>query len=300
MNGIIFNIQKYSIQDGPGIRSTVFLKGCPLSCSWCHNPESQCSQRELMQYTNRCINCLECINVCSTRALSSKGGIIVRNAELCKVCGRCAEACHTSALEIAGREISSLELVKDLEKDLIFYDSSKGGITVSGGEPLTQGEFTLELLQRCKKLEIHTAVDTCGYGSASILEEISKYTELFLFDIKFIDEELHKLHTGVSNRLILQNLKLLSTLGKRIWIRVPIIPGINDDEENIAATAKLVKSTAGVEQINLLPYHNAAEGKYMRLHKEYQLNDIKAPTKDYMDKIAALYGLQGINVIIGG
>lgn len=300
MNGVIFNIQKYSIHDGPGIRTTVFLKGCPLKCSWCHNPESQCIQKELMQFPNRCISCGECIKVCSTKALSNGKGVISRNTELCTMCGSCTEVCYTNALEFAGREVSVAELVKEVEKDVIFYDSSKGGITVSGGEPLSQGEFTLELLQRCKQMEIHRAVDTCGFESSSMLEEISKYTDLFLFDIKLVDEERHKQHTGVSNSIILQNLRLLSTLGKRIWIRIPIIPGINDDDENISATAKLIISTAGVEQVNLLPYHNTAMEKYKRLGKEYLLHDTKIPQKDYMDRISGLYRLHGVNVLIGG
>jgi pyruvate formate lyase activating enzyme len=300
VQGLIFNIQKYSIHDGPGIRTTVFLKGCPLSCSWCHNPESQCFEKELLLFTNRCISCEDCVKACSTGALKSNMGIINRDSELCIMCSSCAQLCCTNALEVAGREVSVLELVKELEKDTIFYDSSKGGITVSGGEPLSQGEFTLELLKRCKQLELHTTVDTSGFGSTAILEEISKYTDLFLFDIKLVDKERHQQHTGVSNEIILQNLELLSKLGKRIWIRLPVIPGINDDEENISATAKLIQATAGVEQINLLPYHNAAMEKYKRLNKEYQLNDIKMPQKEYMDKIAGFYRLQGINVLIGG
>jgi pyruvate formate lyase activating enzyme len=257
-------------------------------------------QKELMLFASRCIGCGECVKTCNEGALCSDGSIIYRKPELCILCGKCAEICCTNAIEVAGREISAVKLMKELEKDVIFYDSSKGGITISGGEPLSQGEFTLELLQLCKKMELHTAVDTCGFGNSLLLEEISRYTDLFLFDIKLVDEARHKQHTGVSNEIILQNLRLLSSLGKRIWIRVPIIPGINDDSENIAATAKLIVSTAGIEQINLLPYHNAAEEKYRRLNKEYQLQDTKIPQKDYMDKIAELYRLHGINVLIGG
>lgn len=299
MQGLIFNIQKYSIHDGPGIRTTVFLKGCPLSCSWCHNPESQSFHKELMLFSNRCIGCGECIKVCKYGALSSNS-TIHRNAEMCIMCGSCAQICCTNALEMAGREVSVADLMKELEKDIIFYDSSRGGITLSGGEPLSQGEFVLALLKHCKKLEIHTTLDTCGFGSSTLLEEISKYTDLFLFDIKLMDEARHKQHTGVSNESIIQNLQLLSSLGKRIWIRVPIIPGINDDEENIAATAKLIISTRGVEQVNILPYHNAALEKYHRLNKTYQLNQTKLPEAEHMKNIADLFRFHGVNVIIGG
>lgn len=300
MSGLIFNVQKYSIHDGPGIRSTVFLKGCPLSCSWCHNPESQCFEKELLLFNKRCIGCGECIKICKTGALLLNKNNLNRDADKCTLCGNCAKTCCTNAIEIAGRDVNAMELMRELEKDIIFYDSSKGGITISGGEPLSQGEFTLDLLERCKQLELHTAVDTSGYGGASILEEISKYTDLFLYDIKLIDRERHMQNTGVSNETILQNLKLLSSKGKRIWIRIPVVPGINDDEENIEATARLIKTTTGVEQVNLLPYHNAAIEKYKRLNMKYALSDTKIPQKDYMDEIAAAYQLHGINVLIGG
>ncbi len=290
MSGVIFNIQKYSIHDGPGIRTTVFLKGCPLSCSWCHNPESQSFEKELLFFSNRCINCGECLRVCKN----------MRKAELCTKCGSCAEVCCTNAIELAGKEISVEALIKELEKDVIFYDSSKGGVTISGGEPLGQSEFTLELLRECKKRDINTAVDTSGYGNADALEKIAGLTDLFLYDIKLIDKEKHIQYTGVSNDLIHHNLKMLSDNGKKIWIRIPIIPGINDDAANIEATAKLIKSTSGIQQVNLLPYHNTAMDKYKRLNKKYALQDVKQPQKEHMDKIMDLYRRQGINAYIGG
>lgn len=300
MNRIVFNIQKYSIHDGPGIRTTVFLKGCPLSCSWCHNPESQSFKEELMVFPNRCIGCAACIKVCNTGALHMQNSSILRKQEQCSLCGVCAKVCCSNALEMAGRQVSVSELLRELEKDIIFYDSSKGGITISGGEPLAQGEFSLELLQGCKKLELHTVVDTSGFGDPTLLEEISKYTDLFLYDMKLMDDERHKQHTGVSNKLILENLALLSRLGKRIWVRIPVIPGINDDEDNIAATAAWIRATGGIEQVNLLTYHNTAMEKYKRLHKQYQLSDIEVPGKEHMEHIADLYHQKGVNALIGG
>lgn len=290
MRGRIFNIQKYSIHDGPGIRTTVFLKGCPLNCSWCHNPESQSFDKELLFFPNRCINCGECMRICK----------VMRKPELCIKCGQCAEICCTNAIELAGKEIEADELLKELEKDIIFYDSSKGGVTISGGEPLSQPDFTLKLLKGCKRKGIHTAVDTCGFGKPEDLREIANFADLFLYDIKLMDKEKHLQYTGAGNDLIMENLKLLSSRSKRIWIRIPLIPGINDDEGNIRATANLVRNTAGVEQVNLLPYHNAAAEKYNRLNKAYQLNHIKLPQKEYIDEIAEQYRKQGVNVIIGG
>lgn len=290
MSGVIFNIQKYSIHDGPGIRTTVFLKGCPLSCSWCHNPESQSFEKELLFFSNRCINCGECLKVCNN----------MRKAELCTMCGSCASVCCTNAIELAGKEISVEALIKELEKDVIFYDSSKGGVTISGGEPLGQSEFTLELLLECKKRDINTAVDTSGYGNTDALEKIAGFADLFLYDIKLMDNEKHIQYTGVSNNLILHNLKMLSESGKKIWIRIPVIPGINDNAANIEATSKLIKSTVGIQQVNLLPYHNTAMDKYRRLNKKYDLQDVKQPQKEYMDIILDLYRKQGINAYVGG
>ena len=300
MSGMIFNTQKYSIYDGPGIRTTVFLKGCPLSCSWCHNPESQSFQKELVRFGSRCIGCGECVRSCKAGALKSSDHLIERDEAACISCFSCAAVCFTGAVEEVGRKVEASELVKELEKDVIFYDSSQGGVTLSGGEPLAQPEFVLELLQRCKEKGIHTVLDTSGFGSPEALEAISRSTDLFLYDLKLMDEKRHIEYAGVSNRVILENLKLLKKLGKKIWIRLPLIPGINDDEENIKATADFISSVSPVEQVNLLPYHNISMEKYRRLLKSYKGYNIPVPTKKDIEKTAALYEQHGVNVCIGG
>ena len=208
--------------------------------------------------------------------------------------------CHAKARELAGRKMSVQEVVAQIEKDSIFYDESGGGVTFSGGEPLSQPEFLLELMKQCKKREFHTAVDTSGYGAAETIEAISRYTDLFLYDLKLLDDDKHIKYTGVSNKLILENLKLISRQGKKIFIRIPLIPGINDDEENIRAAAEVIRSTAGIEQVNVLPYHNIAADKYARLGKHGSLKDITVPSDEYMEHIAEKFFDYGIKVKIGG
>ena len=292
ISGMIFNIQRYSIHDGPGIRTTVFFKGCPLSCIWCHNPESQSFGPELMVYARRCIGCGKCTEACAHNAISDRSK--------CISCGSCAEVCHAKARELAGKKMSVREVIAQIEKDSIFYDESGGGVTFSGGEPLSQPEFLLELLKQCKKREYHTAVDTSGYGAAETMEAISSFTDLFLYDLKLMDDNKHIKYTGVSNKLILENLRLISRLGKKIFIRIPLIPGINDDEENIRAAAEVIRGTAGVEQVNVLPYHNIAADKYARLGKHSSLKDITVPSDEHMEHIAEKFFNYGVKVKIGG
>lgn len=290
--GIIFNIQKYSIHDGPGIRTTVFLKGCPLSCIWCHNPESQSFAPEIMLYGKRCIGCGKCTEVCKHGALLDR--------DKCTSCGKCAEVCHAKARELAGKVMTVPEVIAQIDKDSIFYEESGGGVTFSGGEPLSQPEFLLELLAQCKKNEYHTAVDTSGYGAAETIKSISGMTDLFLYDLKLIDDDKHIKYTGVSNKLILENLQVISQLGKSIIIRIPLIPGINDDESNIKASARIIQGTPGIEQVNILPYHNIAADKYNRLGKQSRLMEIPVPSGEYMESVAEKFLEYGIKVKIGG
>lgn len=299
MEGCIFNIMKYSIHDGPGIRTTVFMKGCPLTCRWCHNPESQQVDRQAVRFPDRCIGCGKCAEVCTAGAIVIEDKRMRVDIKKCIGCGSCAEVCYADAVGMAGKAMTSVEVMKEVEKDNIFYEESGGGVTFSGGEPFMQHEFLLEMLKSCKKKGIHTAVDTCGFVRKDILAELSGFIDLFLYDLKMMDDDKHKKYTGVSNELILDNLKELTQLGKRIFIRIPIIPGINDDA-NLEETGKYLSSINGIEQINLLPYHNISIEKYKRLGEEYSLADIKTPSDDRMDEIAQRLKIFGFKIKIGG
>lgn len=298
--GRVFNIQKYSIHDGPGIRTTVFLKGCPLSCIWCHNPESQSFETEILLYGKRCIGCGKCLEECSQGAIYLKNDAMCYDRDKCSLCKSCVRVCYAKAREAVGELVDVKHVLKQIEKDRIFYEESGGGVTFSGGEPLSQLEFLLELLKQCKENEIHTAVDTSGYACAEVITSVSMYTDLFLYDLKLVNDEKHIRYTGVSNKLILENLNTISRLGKRIFIRIPTIPGINDDNENIKSTAEIIKNTPGIEQVSILPYHNIAVDKYKRLGRPNSLMDIKVPTREELEQIAQKYLSHGIKVKIGG
>lgn len=297
--GIIFNLQKYCVHDGPGIRTTVFLKGCPLNCWWCHNPESQLMKSEVMFWKDRCKFCGNCVHRCPAGAIDSVDKLLITNKGKCILCGKCSEFCFNNAREIIGKEISVNELMKEIDKDFVFYEESGGGVTFSGGEPLSQIDFLSDMLKECKKNDIHTSVDTSGYAPWKNFEKILDKVDLFLFDIKHMDSEVHEKYTGVPNKLILDNVKKLSDLRKNIYIRIPIIPDINDDEENLVKTAKFL-SNLNIIQINLLPYHNIGMDKYKRSKKEYKLLDIQEPSKERMNEILEVFKDLGISVKIGG
>lgn len=297
--GIIFNIQRYSIHDGPGIRTTVFLKGCPLSCWWCQNPESQLSGQEMIFWGDRCIGCGACSTICPSGAIQIKNGIPITEKEKCILCGKCIEKCPAIAREIIGEKLTAEEVIKEIEKDLVFYEESGGGVTFSGGEPLGQSEFLEGLLNGCREKKIHTAVDTSGYISWEILNKMIPKVDLFLYDLKLMDNERHKKYTGVSNELILENLKKLSSAHNNIFVRFPVIPGINDDYQNIRKLGEFLSSLE-ITQVNLLSYHYIGKDKYRRLGSAYKLAATQPPSKEKLSEVSAILRKFNLNVKLRG
>jgi pyruvate formate lyase activating enzyme len=298
--GIVFDIKKFSIHDGPGIRITVFLKGCLLHCSWCHNPEGISPGSEIQYWDKRCIGCQECVEACEHRAIAFVDEQRVHYPDLCQGCGACAQACPAEAIELIGSIMTVSEVTEAIEKDVIYYDQSGGGVSFSGGEPLLQTEFLMEVLKACKDHGIHTVVDTSGYISYNNLNKIRPLVDLFLYDIKLMDTDRHIHHTGVPNQLILENLRELVKTGAQVIARIPIIPGINDDTDNIRQTGEFLKSLGTLQEVNLLPYHQAATHKYHRLGSEYLLPEVLPPTVSQMFRIAWELENFGISVKIGG
>lgn len=300
LTGTIFDLVKYSIHDGPGIRTTVFLKGCPLTCHWCHNPESQKMVPEIMLRAGRCIKCGDCFTVCSNKAISGVSGKLRTTGSKCMTCGKCVAVCSTGAREIAGRRITVKETMQEIEKDAIFYGESGGGVTFSGGEPFSQPEFLYALLVSCKDKGFHTAVDTAGFVETEVLLRVGREVDLFLYDLKIMDDKMHKKYTGVSNELILKNLQELATFHENINVRFPLIPSINDDDENIAQTCEFVASLKGMVNISILPYHSTGVGKYKRLKRENKFSQPGTPSAEKINRIKEKLAKYGLKVTIGG
>ena len=298
MKANIFNIQRFSIHDGPGIRTTVFFKGCHLKCTWCHNPESQNSEREILYDKNKCTLCGKCMKACKNNAIEIKNNILTTNMDKCTFKGDCTVCCINSARQVAGKEYTVDEVVEEVLKDRVFYKNSKGGVTLSGGEPLIYADFVEELLKKLKKENIHTAVDTCGYGDFEVLERISKYTDLFLYDLKLMDDDKHILYTGLSNAVIIDNLIRLSKIHKNINLRLPLIEGINADEDNMTKILKFIKDT-NVKKINFLPYHDIGRHKYKKLSRPYSEN-MKRPADEKLKRFKEIFEKEGYKVKIGG
>lgn len=297
--GYVFDIKKYAIHDGPGIRTTVFFKGCPLQCLWCHNPESWSKYPEPGFRSGRCMRCGRCVDACEAQAISfSENGPVTDMSE-CRLCGECVGACLNSAREIIGSEMTVGDILKELEKDIIFYDQSGGGVTFSGGEPLMQPEFLLALLKNCQARGMHTAVDTTCYAESEIVKEVAEQTDLFLCDLKHMDRAVHKDFTGVDNDLILYNIRCLSDVGKRIVIRIPIVPGFNDDRANIERTAEFVGSLGNVSEIGILPYNSGGNEKCTRLASKLNLMKTEVPDSGKMTEIADTFRDCGFEVKIG-
>ena len=298
--GIIFEIERYAIQDGPGIRTVVFMKGCPLRCLWCANPESYKKKPELVYWENKCISCKTCIKVCPREVIVQKDNGIDINKEKCDLCGKCVEACNSQALVIIGKEMTPSEVLMQILQDEDFYDNSGGGVTFSGGEPFQQAEFLLETAALCKKNYIHTCIETSGFAKPKDIELVSPYIDLFLFDFKNMIDIEHKQQTGVSNELILDNFKQFTLLKKDIVIRVPVIPNMNDSEENYLKLINFLKEHSDCQFVDLLPYHKLGLSKYKRMGIDYKLNSVLPPTSERMEEIRKLFLEKGFKVTIGG
>ncbi len=299
-SGMISNIQRYSTQDGPGIRTTVFLTGCPLSCWWCHNPEARSSRPKVVIQESRCVRCGECANVCPTDGSTTSENAPHEPGPDCALCGACIEACPTGARQMTARRRTVEEVVAEIKKDSIFYDESGGGVTFSGGEPLMQPQYLIALLEACRACGIRTAVDTCGHAPRESLLAAASVTDLFLYDLKFMDDAKHIEYTGVSNARIVANLAELGRTHGNIWLRIPVIPGLNDSDDQLGALARYAASIAGVRQVNLLPYHRTGVYKFRRLGEQYRLGHILPPTPERMESALAAFSALGLTVKSGG
>lgn len=300
----ITNIQKFSIHDGDGIRTTVFFKGCPLKCEWCHNPETQRFEKEMQVDREKCTGCGTCASVCPNGAVRmTEDHRPAWDPKACTFCGKCENFCPAGSREIVGREYTVKELTKELMKDQMFYEESGGGVTFSGGEVMSMDmDFILAMAKELKRQDVTLTIDTCGYVPYERFEKILPYVNTFLYDVKVMDPELHKKYMGTDNKLILKNLIRLSQDGARIYIRIPTIKEVNGNEENMKETIAFLKEhdihPAGV---NLLPYHDTGSGKYAKLDMEYKGTDLHAPDKEEMEALAALFVNAGFtNTKIGG
>ena len=298
-HGIVFDIQRYSIHDGPGIRTTVFLKGCPLRCPWCHNPEGQESAPELLLALGLCIRCGACLEACPNQAAGVAAEAADASAQ-CTRCGACVEACASGARRMAGASLTVADVLAAVDKDRVFYVESGGGVTFSGGEPLMQAAFLRACLEGSRERGHHTAVDTCGHAPTRELLDVAAAVDLFLFDLKLMDDVRHRELLGVSNRLILDNARALGKRGAPMWLRVPLLPGVNDDQKNLEATARFARSLGSVAQVNVLPYHRTGSEKYRRLGRSDGLESRPEPAPERVAEVVEFLSKQGLNVKVGG
>jgi len=294
----IFDIQRYSINDGPGIRTTVFFKGCPLECLWCDNPESQSRLPQLFYFESLCTRCHRCVSACPNEAISvGPEDSVLTDREKCNTCGTCTVICPNEARMITGKLMSLDEVLDIVRQDTLFYRNSGGGVTASGGEASTQPAFLIEFFRRCREIGIHTTLDTTGHVQWKILKGILKNTDLVLFDIKHIDPGIHRELTGVDNSLILENARRITEGGWEIWMRFPLIPGCNDSERNIRDTGRFTLGL-GLERIDILPYHRLGTGKYKRLGREYPLTDARPYSEERLNEIRNTLESMGLEVRI--
>jgi pyruvate formate lyase activating enzyme len=295
--GIIFNIQRYSIHDGPGIRTTVFLKGCPLKCKWCSNPESINPFPELFLRKDQCDQCEKCIEVCAINAFFLENETIQINRAECNLCLKCIDICPSDVINKTGKKASVDDIVSEIMQDELFYINSGGGVTISGGEPLSQLEFTLNLLKEFKKKSLHTTLDTTGYAKLEEFEKILPYTDLFLFDIKHLNSEAHQKATGIPNEIILKNFKNCLEKGNKVWVRVPVIPNFNDSNRYINTLGNFL-SEKPIEKVSLLKYHEWGRHKYKYLDRIYPLKSIAFISDEKIQALKNILESYGLEVTI--
>jgi pyruvate formate lyase activating enzyme len=298
---LIFDIKRYAINDGPGIRITIFYKGCPLSCVWCHNPESISPFVQKMYTESKCIGSVKCIEVCPESALQLTKQGIVTDIEKCTLCGKCALVCPTKAIEMSGKVYSTDELMRIIERETIFFDHSEGGVTFSGGEPLMHHKSLIEILDKCGERDIHRVVDTTLFAKSEIVLEVARRTELFLVDFKAFESEVHKKYTGVNNELILKNIQLLAENNADFIIRIPFIKQVNTDEETIEKMADFLASIPWRrKEVNLLPYHDVGKHKHTKLGSEYLVENMEMPSEDELARAQEIFAEYGISANVGG
>lgn len=299
LTGTVFNIQRASFHDGPGVRTTVFFKGCTLRCPWCHNPESLALGPEVLVQLERCLQCGACAEICQRPGGPLPGGATLGEAG-CTACRRCVEACPTAARQVVGGLMTVGEVLDEVGRDRLVYEESGGGVTFSGGEPLAQPEFLLACLEACRRAGLHTAVDTCGFASQDTVEEVADSTDLLLWDLKHLDPGRHLALTGVALELILANLAAVAARGTPVWLRIPVVPGFTDDRRSLEEAASLAASLPAVERVQLLPYHRTGTGKLARLQRADPLPGTAPPAPEHLRGLAAIFAARNIPVAIGG
>ena len=297
-SGVIFHIMRFSVHDGPGIRTAVFFKGCPLACWWCHNPESQNLEPEVLYSPDRCRLCGDCAAACPHGAIQRTGERMTVTGD-CRLCATCADACGAEVRSVAGRTMTVSEILAEIERDVVFFEESGGGVTFTGGEPFAQLDLLEALLDACRERRIHTTIETCGAAARDSVLRIGGLADLILYDLKILDPARHRQYTGAPNRNILENLEALVAAGRPVIVRIPVVPGVNDGPSDVRA-ACLYLAKLNLTRVELLPYHRAGTEKYRRLGREYRMEQTKTPAADAMDTIAAEMEAVGIPVKIAG